>query len=129
MILVNVDSGRTTDVMHLPGLHKSFRFCLSSQPSYKLRHHCISGSLLNWFSDYLNSRQQRIVVDGVSSSFLQVTSGVPQGSIVGLFLFIICVNDIPKEIISSKIPMFVDDSKCYSEIVIVLTMRNCSNKI
>ncbi|CAB4045185.1 Hypothetical predicted protein, partial [Paramuricea clavata] len=44
----------------------------------KLEQHGISGSLLNWLSDYLSEGRQQVVVDGMSSSFLNVTSGVPQ---------------------------------------------------
>ena len=72
--------------------------------------------MLNWFCDYLSSRQQRVVIDGVSSSFLGVTSGVPQGNVVGPLLFIIYVNKIPNETTHSKTPMFADDSKYYRQI-------------
>jgi hypothetical protein len=56
------------------------------------------------------------VIDGVSSSFLEVTSGAPQGSVVGPLLFIIYVNEIPNETTRSKTPMFADDSQCYRQI-------------
>ncbi|CAB4035969.1 Hypothetical predicted protein [Paramuricea clavata] len=71
------------------------------------------GRLLHWYNDYLLGRKQRVVVDGVSSSYLDVTSGVPQGSIVGLLLFLVYVNDLPDAAEYSKVPMFADDSKCY----------------
>jgi hypothetical protein len=71
---------------------------------------------LNWYNDYLLGRTQRVVVDGVSSSYLDVTSGVPQGSIVGPLLFLVCVNDLPDSAEYSKVPMFADDSKCYRVI-------------
>ncbi|CAB4033386.1 Hypothetical predicted protein, partial [Paramuricea clavata] len=52
--------------------------------------------LLHWYSDYLLGRKKRVVVDDVSSSYLDVTSGVPQGSIVGALLFPVYVNgDLP----------------------------------
>ena len=54
----------------------------------------ISGPLLSWFMDYLTGRQQRVVVDEVSSTLSPVRSGIPQGSILGPQLFIIFMNSI-----------------------------------
>jgi hypothetical protein len=57
-----------------------------------------------------------VAVDGSSSSYLDVTSGVHQGSIVGPLLFLIYVNDLPDAKKHIKVSMFVDDSKCYKII-------------
>ena len=111
----NLDSEKTTDVVYLD-FSKAFDSVSHPNLIQKLRDHGISGPLLNWFCDYLSSRKQRVVIDGVSSSFLEVTSGVPQGSVVGPLLFIIYVNEIPNETTHSKTPMFADDSKCYRQI-------------
>ena len=82
----------------------------------KLSQYAIGGSLLNWFSDYLKGRRQRVVVEGVSSSFLNMTSGVPQGSVLGPLLFLLYTNDLPSSVIYSTVPMF--DGKCYRHIII-----------
>ena len=82
----------------------------------KLEQHGISGSLLCWIVDYLNNRRQCVVINGVASSYLNVTSGVPQGSILGPLLFLIYANDLPDAANHSIVPMFADDSKCYREI-------------
>ena len=111
----NLDSGKTTDVVYLD-FPKAFDSVSHPNLIQKLRDHGISGPLLNWFCDYLSSRKQRVVIDCVSSSLLEVTSGVPQGSVVGPLLFIIYVNEIPNETTHSKTPMFADDSKCYRQI-------------
>ena len=71
---------------------------------------------MSWFSDYLNERRQRVVLDGVSSSFLNVTSGVCQGSVLCPLLFLIYTNDLPNAASHSTVPMFADDSKCYRQI-------------
>ena len=82
----------------------------------KLQQFGITGPLLYWYNNYLSGRKQRVVVDVVSWSFLDVTFGVPQGSIVGPLLFLLYVNDLPDAAEHSRMPMFADDSKCYRVI-------------
>ena len=58
---------------------------------YKLRRTGISGSLLSWFASYLKGRRQRVVIPGASSNWSSINAGVPQGSILGLILFLIYI--------------------------------------
>ena len=57
----------------------------------------------------------RVVVNGRYSSWTQVTSGVPQGSVIGPLLFLIYVNDLPGWI-QSEMRMFADDTKVWKKI-------------
>ena len=106
-----LDSGKEADMDYLD-FSKAFDSVSHRNLLLKLEQHGISGSLLNWFSDYLSERRQHVVVDGVSSSFLTV----PQGSVLGPLLFLIYANNLPKAANHSTVPMFADDRKCYRQI-------------
>ena len=61
---------------------------------FKLEQNGISGDLLNILIDFLSNRKQRVVLNGQFSAWASVNAGIPQGSILGLFLFLICINDL-----------------------------------
>ena len=71
----------------------------------------VCGSLYACFEDYLSGRTQRVVLEGTRSTAVDVTSGVPQGSILGPLLFIISVDTLATISISNTadLSMFADD--------------------
>ena len=71
-----------------------------------------SGKVLALFSSYLSVRRQRVVLNGKFSKWVEVLALVPQGSILGPFLFLIFINDIVKRI-GGSIRLFVDDTSLY----------------
>jgi ribonuclease P/MRP protein subunit RPP40 len=80
----------------------------------KLDGYGIKGSLLNWIEHFLAERRQCVIVNGVKSSWGEVTSGIPQGSVLGPILFVVFINYMP-ESVKSCIQLFADDSKVYSQ--------------
>ena len=82
----------------------------------KLQYYGITGDSLMWIKSFLADRQQAVVVNGAKSSWKEVTSGVPQGSVIGPTLFLIFINDI-KDNLKSPIRLFADDCVIYREIL------------
>jgi ribonuclease P/MRP protein subunit RPP40 len=76
----------------------------------KLKAHGIRGKIIDWIESWLSNRRQRVCVDGEHSDWEKVSSGVPQGSVLGPVLFIVYINDLDQGILS-KLGKFADDSK------------------
>ena len=76
----------------------------------------IKCNALNWISDFLDSRTQTVVLEGEMSNKVPVTSGVPQGTVLGPILFLIYINDFADYIEHSTLRLFADDSIIYREI-------------
>ena len=81
----------------------------------KLHSYGIGRETSRWVKAFLTSRTHEVVVNGSKSEKHRVTSGVPQGSVLGPLLFLLYINDI-EEGISSTIRLFADDSALYREI-------------
>ena len=88
----------------------SHKFILSKLHYYGIRNHTLS-----WIGAFLSNRTQTTVVNGVHSSYVEVASRVPQGSVLGPMLFLLYINDIDNAI-TSHIKLFADDSFLYGNI-------------
>ena len=74
----------------------------------------LEGRLLKFLVDYLRDRKQCVVIGGYMSEVKAVASGVPQGSVLGPLLFLVCINDLEKKHIKSNVNFFADDTMMYS---------------
>ena len=79
---------------------------------YKLSCFVVKGTILNWIQSFLIGRIQTVVLDRESSKEVTVTSGVPQGSVLGLLLFLLYINDLPDNI-QSQVRLFADGTAVY----------------
>ena len=75
----------------------------------------VRGELLSWLRSFLMKRRQRVMAKGCTSDWATVSSGVPQGSILGPLLFLIYTNDIGGSVISHS-RTFADDCAIYREV-------------
>ena len=82
----------------------------------KLKHYGIRDTELKWFKSYLTNRTQYVSFDGIHSSMLPITTGVPQGSILGPLLFIIYMNDIHRACKHFHPILFADDTNLTSSL-------------
>ena len=99
-----LDAGGTTDVCYM-----DFMKALDKV------NHGIQDKLLNWIRSFLEHRQQRVAINGQYSTWSNVTSGIPQGSVPGPLLFVIYINDLPDTVLS-QVFLFADDTKMYRQI-------------
>lgn len=110
----NLRNGHQTDVVLLD-FAKAFDKVSHNKLIQKLRRYGINNSINTWIESFLTQRQQRVVCDGEISSWELVTSGVPQGSVIGPILFLVYINDLP-EGLQSQVRLFADDTIIYMTV-------------
>ena len=84
----------------------------------KLAHYGIDGTPLEWFTSYLTGRIQFVEIVSVSSNVFSLSTGVPQGSILGSLLFLVYMNDIPYCTKYFNLMLYADDTTLSNTIQI-----------
>ena len=107
----DLELGNNLDVIYLD-FKKAFDKVPHRRLIRKLEQYHINDQTVKWVRDFLEDRRQKVVVNGTASAERLVTSGVPQGSVLGPVLFLIYINDLPDQL-SSKCKIFADDTKLY----------------
>ena len=101
----HLDNGYSINVIYLD-FQKAFDTVPHQRLLQKLTLFGIHGKLLTWIESFLSDRKQQVVLNGHKSHPIPVTSGVPQGSVLGLLLFSMFVNKIPS-IVSTPVATYV----------------------
>lgn len=110
----HIQSGGLIDLIALD-FSKAFDKVTHLLLCHKLERYGFSMDIVRWFKAFLTGRTQRVEIDGVLSDEINVTSGVPQGSVCGPVLFIIYLNDIADNLESENVS-FADDGTIYRAI-------------
>jgi hypothetical protein len=109
-----LDEGGSLDCIYLDFM-KAFDKVPHQRLLYKLQRYGISPEITSWIQSFLLNRKQRVRVMNSYSEWAPVTSGIPQGSVLGPILFVIYINDLPDNL-KSECYMFADDTKVFKDI-------------
>jgi hypothetical protein len=107
-----LDEGGTVDAIYMD-YQKAFDSVPHQRLLAKISSLGIRGNVRNWIQSFLSGRRQKVVVGGAQSKEADVTSGIPQGSVLGPILFVMFINDLPENI-KTNVKMFADDTKLYT---------------
>ena len=106
-----LDKKKPVDVVYID-FKKAFDSVPHQRLLLKLESYGIGPDLLKWFRSFLSGRKQRVNVNGKNSEWVDIASGVPQGSIIGPLCFCLFINDLP-DIVLNNMLLFADDAKLF----------------
>ena len=112
-LCINIDRGKYNLAVFID-LRKAFDTVNHGILLCKLYHYGIENTELKWLKFYLSNRRQYCLISGHDSNFSHVTTGIPQGSILGPLLFSVDANDLPNDVHDSLTGMYADDTGLYS---------------
>ena len=116
IVTSRLDDKKPVDIIYID-FSKAFDKVPHQRLLLKMSSMGISDQVVQWVQDFLSDRKMRVLVNGSFSAWLEVKSGIPQGSVLGPTLFTIYVNDLPP-LLSSPSRMLADDLKILREVII-----------
>jgi len=122
-----IDEGNCVDAIYID-FQKAFDSVPHERLLRKISDMGINGELRDWIRSFLDGRKQRVKVGGKMSEESTVTSGVPQGSVLGPCLFLMFVNDLPASTIN-RLVMFADDGTLFKVIRSVNDCRSLQDDL
>ena len=115
--MIELDNNNIVDAAYMV-FRKAFDTVPHQRLITKLKSYNINGPILNWIISFLSERSQYVKINNSTSKNHKVTSGVPQGSVLGPTLFIYFINDLPNVDHKSNIKIFADDTKAITSLKI-----------
>lgn len=109
--LQSINRQRASSGYYLPWLQQSFWCCLLCIPIEKLKKHGLNEQTIKWIENWLNDWIQMVIIISMKSSWRPIRSSIPHGSLLGLILFNILINDE----VECTLIRFAEDTKLGEE--------------
>ena len=107
-----LDRGGYVDVVYCDFM-KAFDTVPHGRLIQVLEYYGVDSFIVKWIRGFLTDRKQRVIINGELSTWSEVSSGIPQGSVLGPVLFVVYINTMVESVTNSELYLFADDAKVY----------------